>query len=517
MMSDQSSEISGILSTAALDFMVAQLLDPVAIYGDMGKPIYLSPKFLTRVPLSDHANFFDSFASKTTVNLDGLWQQAIAGNPASFRLREAGEGVLCSLHFSAELRQMFVVAKLLTSEDITQDKELYKAWARVEDKWTAFAVHSLNLFLEVDETGQINYSTPAIEQVLGYTVDQALRYNLLDWLHPQDLNDFDLTFRLWVNHVEPVKNGIECRWKNAANEWVYLYVQRLQVDAWQAADRRVTLTAYNITDRKLLEAELQASEQKFRSLVLNMPGAAFRCDGSYTMGYMSEGIQEVSGYPASDFINDRRRAFLSVVHPEDIELIEASIEASMQDNHACVLEYRIIHADGGTRWISEYRNGVFHKGNLLWFDGILLDISDRKRAESRLRRSASINRALVQAMPGLMMRVSRQGEILSLYPPADSKAIASLDPLLEAAFSKIVVGHALSQSLPLAIAQPLMACVDQAFETGEVQVYQFEALNENLIPQPEHLAEAQITVIGKDEVLVIVRDITEHQWTKYFY
>ncbi len=507
-MGDLISAIGGT-PDAVLDFITTQLLDPIAIYSEAGEAIYLSSAFLNHVQLPSSINFFADFADKTPVNLAELWQRSIAGYTTLFLLQEE---VQCSLQFFPQQKLMFVLAKRPEAEG-TADH--HRSWTGIEAKWAAFARHSLNLFLEADETGKIIYSTPAIEQVLGYDVKQALGYYLLDLIHPQDINDFDLIYRLWLNGIEPAKRGIECRWKTAANDWVYLYVQRLRVNI-EFGRPRMILTAYNITDRKLLEAELQASEQKFRSLVLNMPGAAFRCDGSYTMGYISDGIQDVSGYLASDFINDRTRSFLSIVHPEDIELIEASLEAAMQDNHANTLEYRIIHADGSIRWMSERRQGVFHNGNLLWFDGILLDISDRKRAEAQLHQSIAMNHAMMQSMmestPDLVVRLSSAGEILSIYSDRNSdyytdhsyagrkvEAIASFPyPFQDK------VGHCLDEFLPYPLSEQCMTYIDRALKTGEIEV-KFR------IPNSDRMGEARITVIGKNEVLAIVREITEHR------
>lgn len=498
-MGDLFSAIGGT-PDAVLDFITTQLLDPIAVYSETGEALYLSSAFLDHVQLLG-SNFFADFADKTSINLAELWQRSIAGHSASFLLYE--EKVQCSLQFFPQRKLMFVLAKLPEAEGIARNQ---RERTGIEAKWAAFARHSLNLFLEADETGKIIYSTPAIEQVLGYDVNQALGYYLLDLIHPQDINDFDLIYRLWLNGIEPAKRGIECRWKTAANDWVYLYVQRLRVNV-DSGKPRMMLTAYNITDRKLLEAELQASEQKFRSLVLNMPGAAFRCDGSYTMGYISEGIQDVSGYLSSDFINDRTRSFLSIVHPEDVELIESSIEAAMQDNHANILEYRIVHADGSIRWMSEHRQGVFHNGNLLWFDGILLDISDRKRAEAQLQQSKAMNHAMMQSMmestPDLVMRLSSAGEILSIY--SDRYSDHKLDAIAPFPYlSQDKVGHHLNEFLPHPLSEQCMIYVDRALKTGEIQV-------EFRIPNSDRMGEARITVIGKNEVLAIVREITEHR------
>jgi PAS domain S-box-containing protein len=179
----------------------------------------------------------------------------------------------------------------------------------------------------------------------------------------------------------------------------------------------IVISGYDITDRKCLEIELKASEEKYKSLVLNVPGAVFRCDSTYTMEFVSDRIEEITGYPAATFINNQRQSYLSIIYPEDITLIKDSLLQSVLDRYRCSIEYRIIHASGQIRWVSERKQGTFdQRGNLIWLDGVLQDISDRKRvedehrrskakrklAETELRRCQAVNRAMAQLMPEYM-------------------------------------------------------------------------------------------------------------------
>jgi PAS domain S-box-containing protein len=50
------------------------------------------------------------------------------------------------------------------------------------------------------------------------------------------------------------------------------------------------------------------------------------------------------------------------------------------------IEYRLIHKDGSIKWVSEKGRGIFdQQGKLLWLDGLIFDITDRKQAEEALR------------------------------------------------------------------------------------------------------------------------------------
>ena len=105
----------------------------------------------------------------------------------------------------------------------------------------------------------------------------------------------------------------------------------------------------------LRAARLRESEALLRSLVANLPGAVYRCacDEDWTMQWLSGAIEELSGYPASDFIDSAVRTFASVIHPDDREQVERSVMAAVEAGRPFTLEYRIVRPDGGERWVLE--------------------------------------------------------------------------------------------------------------------------------------------------------------------
>ena len=153
--------------------------------------------------------------------------------------------------------------------------------------------------------------------------------------------------------------------------------------------------ATDITERKRAEEslaaatrELRASEQKFRTLVSNLPCAIYRSvfDGEWEDVFMSEAMEEITGYPATDFIANRVRSFMSIVHPDDRAMHDENVEAALTEGRPFELEYRVIHADGSIRWIYDKGQWVFgDDGEPRCFDGVIFDITERKAAEERVR------------------------------------------------------------------------------------------------------------------------------------
>lgn len=153
------------------------------------------------------------------------------------------------------------------------------------------------------------------------------------------------------------------------------------------SENTVTWVARDIRDRKKVEAALSHSEKRFRSLVENIPGVIYRCacDGEWTMQFISDAVEEISGYPASDFIENKLISWGSIIHPDDRVSVEISINKSVEIRQPFVLEYRIIHATGSIRWVYEKGQASFQSDNLLCLDGAIFDITERKQQEQALQ------------------------------------------------------------------------------------------------------------------------------------
>ncbi|MEG4345931.1 PAS domain S-box protein [Microcoleus sp. A003_D6] len=187
-------------------------------------------------------------------------------------------------------------------------------------------------------------------------------------------------------------------------------------------------------------SSLLSSEEKYKNLVANIPGAVYRCtcdctspDGELirTMAFLSDAVQEISGYPSSDFINDRVRSFASIIHPQDRKNVDAAVKKSVATRTPYILEYRIVRADGEISWVYEKGQAVCCEAQegrgrqeiegeiegflaarvspvspianslsrVVYLDGVILDITERKRAEENLRNTQDFLNAVLQNLP----------------------------------------------------------------------------------------------------------------------
>nr|WP_242018435.1 cache domain-containing protein [Pseudanabaena sp. FACHB-1998] len=132
--------------------------------------------------------------------------------------------------------------------------------------------------------------------------------------------------------------------------------------------------------------DLQTSQEKFRSLISNLTGILYRCscDRDWTMEFLGGAVTEITGYQPQDFIGNTKRTWASIIHPEDREMVERVVDEALICRHPYIIEFRIIDAQGNIHWLYEKGQGVFSNDQLLWLDGAIFDISDRKQVESQL-------------------------------------------------------------------------------------------------------------------------------------
>jgi PAS domain S-box-containing protein len=147
-------------------------------------------------------------------------------------------------------------------------------------------------------------------------------------------------------------------------------------------------------EKARLYSGLRESEEQFRTLVSNIPGAIFRCafDADWTMEYLSDSIEAISGYPAADFIQNRVRSFASIIHPDDTDMLEDAVG----EGRPYEAEYRIVRSDGAIRWVHERGQAARGANGELWLDGSIFDVTEQKMAESALRESESKFRSFVE-------------------------------------------------------------------------------------------------------------------------
>lgn len=155
----------------------------------------------------------------------------------------------------------------------------------------------------------------------------------------------------------------------------------------------------DISDRKQVEEALRQSEARFTRLAANVPGMIYqyvlRPDSSDYFSYVSPGCRELYERDPEEILGDAACAF-GTAHPDDQQQLECSILISAQTLQPWNWEGRVIAPSGRLKWVQGIsRPEKQANGDIVW-DGLLIDITDRKQAEEALQRSEARFRELAQ-------------------------------------------------------------------------------------------------------------------------
>ncbi|MFB2877343.1 ATP-binding protein [Floridanema aerugineum] len=190
---------------------------------------------------------------------------------------------------------------------------------------------------------------------------------------------------------------------------------------------------------------------------------------------------------------------LAFVHPDDLPIHQAQIYEPVINRKPFAADLRIIRADGTVRFLEARGEPIFDENHqLIRYLGMTRDLTERKEAEEKLRQSEATNRALVQAIPDLLIRIHRDGTYLDVFYGGNVRVFN---------LEKAQIDKHINDVLPLETASELMQAIQEVLATKQIKVDERQVVFNQRI----YYEETRIVPCTDDEVLVIVRDISDRK------
>ncbi|MBT4332811.1 MAG: PAS domain S-box protein [Candidatus Cloacimonetes bacterium] len=266
---------------------------------------------------------------------------------------------------------------------------------------------------------------------------------------------------------------------------------------YKLSDDEIVTIFNDITQYKEAEKALKESEEQYRSITETIPGAAYKCDKDWTFNFVSQGFEELTGYPASEIINNKVRSFISLMFEDDIERINLSLDdAIKRKDQVYFSEYKLKTNSSKIVWVHDSVRIIYDKkGNATSFNGVIIDITEQKNAEEALKESETRFKALHNASfggitihdKGLILECNKGLSEITGYK---REALIGMDGLL-------------------LIEEGSREKVMENILAGYEEPYEAIGVRKNGEIYPLRLEARKIPYKGKDVRVVEFRDITE--------
>jgi diguanylate cyclase (GGDEF)-like protein/PAS domain S-box-containing protein len=243
---------------------------------------------------------------------------------------------------------------------------------------------------EDDPSSKALYVSPQIEAVFGYTPEEWLTVpNLFQQSILEDDRD-----RVLSEKHEAYRRGETLRqeYRMHASDGRVIWVEDVSVHV-EPPDGGTPFRqgyAVDITERKRADEAVRLAENRYRTLVEQLPLAVYidRLDGSSSNVYTSPQIESMLGYTPEEWAEDPS-LFVELLHADDRERVLLAHERTHATSEPLQADYRLYSRDGRVVWVHDEARIITdpHTGEPV-LQGYLLDITTRMEAEAQLRHQA---------------------------------------------------------------------------------------------------------------------------------
>ena len=171
--------------------------------------------------------------------------------------------------------------------------------------------------------------------------------------------------------------------------------------------------AHDITKRKKNEQLLRLSEEKYRSLVQNIPDVVWTADQTGKIIFISDNATNIFGYLPKEIYAEPNLWF-SIIHADDVGSVKTQFFDLFKSNQILDIEFRIKRKDGEWVWIRDRSFVTYTDGGIRFADGLFTDITQSKKAKTALAESEDRYRALFENSPFCIHEINMQGQLLSM-------------------------------------------------------------------------------------------------------
>jgi PAS domain S-box-containing protein len=224
---------------------------------------------------------------------------------------------------------------------------------------------------------KILYITPSMAELLGIKTKNQLKAPIDKYLRIKSKTEFENS----LNQLKPDGSAIMMELRIGIGEKETASFSFRKAVLGEKIILFVTNPRLKENESKI--AEIQRSEEHYRTLVENIYGVFYSLDSNGVIHYISPAIEKLSDYKPNELVG---KSFPQFIHSEDLPGLMENFKSDLSGKLGSY-DYRVTKKRGGYFWVRSYSQVIGSPENPPGLSGILIDITERKIFEEELQES----------------------------------------------------------------------------------------------------------------------------------
>ena len=298
--------------------------------------------------------------------------------------------------------------------DITDRKQ---AEAHIRESQQRFQglVETLSDWIwEVDQNGIYTYVSPKVKDLLGYDPEEVLGKTPFDLMEPEEAERVKDAFESLLSTRQPL---VALENVNRHKDGHMVMIETSGIPFFDAEGRFKGYRGVDrdITGRKQTEEALKERQETIKAIIETSQDWIWAIDHHGMHTYSNPAIERILGYGPEEIVG---RSSLDVMHEDDKKMVESILRDSEEKRcgwNNLLLRWR--HKNGTYRYLESNAVPILNaKGDLVGFQGVDRDITERKKAEEALQKEREISLSILENAPYGVALIDKGGEYVYINP-----------------------------------------------------------------------------------------------------
>lgn len=272
-----------------------------------------------------------------------------------------------------------ITGGITVNRDITRRKAIEEALRRSEHRYRRIVETAQEGVWLLDEKGRTTYVNEKMAHLLGRDVREMLGRSFMDFHFPEDVPAARELFQRRKSGIAEQHDSRLCR-KDGSELWTIAGTTPLH-DVDGRFEGALGMFA-DITERKLIEDQLRASQARYQAVVNDQTELICRSAANGALTFVNPAYCRYFGQAEEELLG---QSFMPLVYEEDREFVRECMASLNRDNPIAVYEQRVVLPGGELRWQEWTDRAIFDdQGCLVEYQSVGRDVTERKILEQRL-------------------------------------------------------------------------------------------------------------------------------------